>query len=170
MSLGVAVVNEKIYALGGASAGGPPVGANEIYDPATDSWTIKAPMPIPRMGFGTAVWQDKIYVMGGGSNVTEVYDPAFDTWETRAQQPFTIAADVYPMTAGIVEGKIWLIYVNTTQVRNPDSYPNGTLLPNPFPIVIQIYDPTMDNWTIKVPSPMPYPYDVGSFDYLLPCF
>ncbi|MBE3116596.1 hypothetical protein IMZ68_05265, partial [Candidatus Bathyarchaeota archaeon] len=64
--LGVAVVNGKIYAIGGTvvQKGTPPlyeVGTNEAYDPATNSWTTKTPMPVPSSRFATAVWQNKIY-------------------------------------------------------------------------------------------------------------
>jgi len=97
--LGVAVVNGKIYAIGGdiGSAYGYPadfiysgtghvVGTNEEYDPATDTWTFKAPMSTPRQYFGVAVYQNKIYCIGGYTNetnsvtgVNDVYDPATDT-------------------------------------------------------------------------------------------
>jgi len=39
--VGVAVVNGKIYAIGGSTEKGL-VGTNEEYDPATDTWTYKA--------------------------------------------------------------------------------------------------------------------------------
>ena len=41
--LQVAVTNGKIYAIGGSG----PIGTNEEYDPATDNWTAKSPMPTP---------------------------------------------------------------------------------------------------------------------------
>jgi hypothetical protein len=93
--LGVAVVNDKIYAIGGSSITGTYgaftgeiVGTNEEYNPATDTWTTKKPMPTPRYGFATTVFNNKIYCIGGenGASYTganEVYDPATDTWETR---------------------------------------------------------------------------------------
>jgi hypothetical protein len=64
--LGVAVVNGKIYAIGGSTRSGGggtrngplpvtggTVGTNEEYDPTTDSWTFKASMPTPISGFAT---------------------------------------------------------------------------------------------------------------------
>ena len=107
--LGVAVVNDKIYAIGGVTsngfvpsspgsavyAGTTPVavtGTNEEYDTETDTWTYKTPMPTPRAVFAIAVYQNKIYCIGGKTNdtytgVTEVYDPATDTWETKTSTP-----------------------------------------------------------------------------------
>ena len=58
--LGVAVVDGKIYAIGGSTARGPYrpdtfaggyVGTNEMYDPETNTWTSKTPMPTPRAHF-----------------------------------------------------------------------------------------------------------------------
>jgi hypothetical protein len=78
-NLGVAVVNGKIYAIGGNTQSGI-VGTNEEYYPETEPWTYKTPMPTPRDGFGIAVYQNKIYCIGGvNCNATEVYDPATDT-------------------------------------------------------------------------------------------
>src|SRR4030042_4750905 len=69
--LGVAAVNGKIYAIGGSTrqgswpyAGGI-VATNEEYNPATNTWVFKTPMPTPRMDFGIAVYTNKIYCIGG---------------------------------------------------------------------------------------------------------
>jgi hypothetical protein len=59
--LRVAVVNGKIYAVGGFAENNGAVGTNEECDPATDTWTYKTPMPTPRDSFATAVYEDKIY-------------------------------------------------------------------------------------------------------------
>ncbi|TRO45881.1 galactose oxidase, partial [Candidatus Bathyarchaeota archaeon] len=42
--LGVAVVNGKIYAIGGSNNDAQ-LAVNEEYNPATDSWISKSPMP-----------------------------------------------------------------------------------------------------------------------------
>jgi N-acetylneuraminic acid mutarotase len=133
--LGVAVVNGKIYAIGGASSSGF-LATNEEYDPATETWTFKAPMPTPRSSFGIAVYQNKIYciggyIPGGATGVNEVYDPATDTWETKASMP----TPTLNLQANVVNGKIYLIGGNT----------NGTLN--------QVYDPTTNSWTTKASVP-----------------
>ncbi len=130
--LGVAVVDGKIYAIGGRTVSGV-VGINEEYDPVLDSWSFKAPMPTPRDHFGIAVYQGKIYCIGGtiddpGTAVTEVYDPATDTWETKAPMP----APRGGVEASVVNEKIYVMggrYINTTEV----------------------YDPATDSWTTKAP-------------------
>ena len=44
---GVAVASyqNKIYVVGGRVSGGATIGIKEVYDPTTDTWETKAPMP-----------------------------------------------------------------------------------------------------------------------------
>jgi len=103
-------------------------------------WETKASMPTPRGPSATAVYQNKIYCMGGStygvsgwvsvSGVNEVYDPATDVWETKAAMPTAKSVD-----AVVVNSKIYLI----------GGGPNNTLN--------QVYDPATDSWTIKAPMP-----------------
>jgi N-acetylneuraminic acid mutarotase len=140
--IGVAVVNGKIYAIGGHNWGNY-FGTNEIYDPATDTWTTKTPMPTPRSHFGIAVVENKIYAIGGETddweytNVTEVYDPATDTWETKTSMP-TIR---HAMEANVVDGKIYLIGGG----RRGPVYANFD--------TNEVYDSVTDSWTTKTPLP-----------------
>ena len=86
---------------------------NQEYDPATDTWTTKTPMPTPRAIFATAVYQNKIYVIGGGGDfgfeevtgLNQVYDPSTDTWTTKTSMP---TARQF-LCANVVNGKIYLI-------------------------------------------------------------
>jgi N-acetylneuraminic acid mutarotase len=165
--LGVAVVNGKIYAIGGSTAQvswstglpvtGGVVGTNEEYDTATNAtntWTTKAPMPTPRAYFATAVYQNKIYCIGGSTavsanpdealtTVNEVYDPATDTWTTKSpmpvarsgQQDDNVNFGLYNLQANVVDGKIYLL----------GGVPDWTLN--------EVYDPANDSWTTKAPMP-----------------
>ena len=133
--LGVAIVNGKIYAIGGSGSNGF-LSTNEEYDPATNNWTFKAPMPTARSSFGIAVYQNEIYCIGGyitgdATGANEVYDPATDTWETKTSMPTPSLS----LQANIANGKIYLIGGN----------PNGTLN--------QVYDPANDTWSTKASVP-----------------
>jgi N-acetylneuraminic acid mutarotase len=84
----------RIYAIGGRANVdfGRNLDANEEYNPATDTWTAKAPLPTARSGIAAASTLGRIYVFGGeGSEGTfaenEAYDTATDTWETLDPMP-----------------------------------------------------------------------------------
>ncbi len=160
--LGAAVVGGKIYVIGGdvgygtgrwASIdffSGEVTDTNREYNPETDKYSTKEVMPTARALFGIAVYQNKIYCIGGyyavitfnetgpsdfeyfNTGANEVYDPATNTWETKSSMPVPSAyADSSPITANVVDGKIYLIG-------------NG---------VNNFYDPATDSWTAKTPSP-----------------
>ena len=93
----IGAINGKIYTIGGrigANNIGGLVAANtdvvEEYDPATDTWRALNRMPTPRSGHGWAVWQNRIYVVGGEGRDyhmegvyrdVEVFDPAANEWD-----------------------------------------------------------------------------------------
>ena len=154
-NLGIAVVNGKIYAIGGDTLSGPwvfsmgfagrptggVVGTNEEYDPALDKWTSKAPMRTPRTGFAIAAYQNKIYCIGGATNrdiysgptltdVNEVYNPATDNWETKSSMPKA----TWQVQANVVNGKI---YVVDWDGKN------------------YVYDTATDSWSTKASTPSP---------------
>ena len=157
--LGVAVVNGKIYAIGGdtssiignvcpgTSRSNQLVCTNEVYDPAMNKWTTKTPMPTARALFGTAVYQDKIYCIGGYDNnytdlsVNEVYDPATNSWYTKTAMP----TPAYGVLANAVGSKIYVIGGATTI---------GSVGSN----VNYVYNPATDSWASKTPPP----YDITS--------
>jgi N-acetylneuraminic acid mutarotase len=93
--MGGEAVNGKIYAIGGRLSGafiiGYPGNVNlvQVYDPATDSWSTKSPMPTARSGLNTASLNGIIYAAGGevqdekslsAFRAFEAYHPASDTW------------------------------------------------------------------------------------------
>ena len=98
---GAAVVNGKIYVVGGFSWIGIPgvdtkmLKVVEVYDPQTDTWRRKQDMSTPRRQFGTGVVDGKIYAIGGWNpfeepqrlDLVEAYDPVSDTWAKRADMP-----------------------------------------------------------------------------------
>jgi N-acetylneuraminic acid mutarotase len=140
---GLAVVNGKIYAIGGINGNNLPVSTTEEYNPQTDEWTSKMPMPTPRSGFAISVYQNKIYVIGGtvGNGYvgnTEVYDPPSNTWETKTSMP-TPRAD---LCANIVNDKIYLIGGKKYSSINP--FFNETN-------INEVYDPASDSWSTKTP-------------------
>jgi hypothetical protein len=64
--LGVGVVNGVLYAVGGGGCTfGGAHAVVEAYDPGTNAWTPKAPMPTPRVFHGVGVVNGVLYAVGG---------------------------------------------------------------------------------------------------------
>jgi N-acetylneuraminic acid mutarotase len=119
-----AVLNGKIYAVTSGSH-------LEVYDPNTDTWTEKAPMPAAPNAFAVAACGNKIYVVGYGAN--EVYDPATDTWANKT----ALAYYVQDMQANVVQEKIYII--GGGQWHGFGAY--GAVSSN------YVYDPANDSWS-----------------------
>ncbi len=180
--LGVAAVNGKIYAIGGSpedvswATTDKFLSTNEEYDPATNKWAFKKPMPTPRAAFAVTVYQNKIYCIGGKNSngyvrVNEVYDPDTDTWETKEPNPTARGF----LSANLANGKIYLIggspseIWNLTEVYDPatDSWATGASMPTVSGLAsavfdnkiykigskLQIYDPETDDWSEGMPPP-----------------
>lgn len=86
-------VNGKIYAISGRK---DDLRFNlpylEEYNPHTNQWRRMADIPTPRGGFGSSVFNNKIYTYGGENvwscfDVMEVFNPATNKWEKHEPIP-----------------------------------------------------------------------------------
>ena len=101
---GAATVNGIVYVIGGSQRYNTSetgfsyrsINSTEAYDPVTDTWVDKAPMPTSRDSIGAAAFQGKIYCFGGRKvsrdysisiNINEVYNTETDSWETKSSMP-----------------------------------------------------------------------------------
>jgi N-acetylneuraminic acid mutarotase len=91
-----AVLEGKLYVVGGRTVEGGNRADAEVFDPATGAWERLTPMPEPQGGIAAAAHQGRLYVFGGeffgagGSGVHErswVYEPADDAWEEIVPMP-----------------------------------------------------------------------------------
>jgi N-acetylneuraminic acid mutarotase len=91
-----AVIDGKLYVVGGRVVGGGNLEVCEAFDPASGSWTSLAPMPNAQGGLAAAALGGQLYVFGGeyfddaGGGVYEeswVYDPGSDSWRAVAPMP-----------------------------------------------------------------------------------
>ncbi len=134
------MVNGVLYAIGGIRDRAV-VGTVEAYDPLTDSWTPRAPMPTPRADFGVAVVNGIIYTIGGASatsssvGTVEAYDPATDTWSTKAAMPTRRLS----LGAAEVGGIIYAV--------------GGSSNSSFWMATVEAYDPASDTWTTKASLP-----------------
>jgi len=97
------VIDGKFYVM--ARSDGENKAHFAVYDPATNKWTRRTPLGLPRPGAASTVLGGKLYVMGGvRSNetldITIVYDPVTDAWTRRASLP----SPRYDISAS----KVWL--------------------------------------------------------------
>ncbi len=105
-------------------------------------WRTRAQMSEPRGRFAQALVDNKIYVIGGltevgWSDLVEVYDPQRDRWEQRAAKP-TAAANI---GAAVVGGRIYV--------------PGGLDAQNQVRDLLEIYDPIADAWNTGAHLPIP---------------
>lgn len=81
LSPGGAVLNGKLYIIGGTLANGTLLKTVQAYDPVTNAWTTKASMPTARDGVGAATLTQnnlsRIFAVGGGfaMHTNEAYTP-----------------------------------------------------------------------------------------------
>jgi N-acetylneuraminic acid mutarotase len=189
----IATYENKIYCIGGisgysTSGGYEFTGANEVYDPATNTWTTKIPIPTPRDMLQANVVDGKIYLTGGYPNKTlnEVYDPATNTWTTQTT-PVPIGVSGY--ASAVVNNTIYIIggvspqnqETNLNQIYNPktDKWSQGELAPAsgstwvatattgmnaPKQIYVfdeaatYVYNPALNNWTTCTSKPTALTY------------
>jgi hypothetical protein len=83
---------ETFYVFGGQT-GGTSVNEVWMFNPAADSWTAKAPMPVAEANMRAACIDGKIYVVGGyaggvWNNSFQIYTVGTNTW-TSTTQPLT---------------------------------------------------------------------------------
>lgn len=159
-----AVVNDKIYVIGGASTipGSKltilfptqphmSVGTVEEYDPATNRWRECSPMPTPRNHAAVGVVFGKIYVIGGrvgaafiglasDVSVVEEYDPATDQWSgPRARMPYARSA----LGSAVYDGKI---YVAGGEYQDPHMMATFR--------AVEAYDAATNTWIEMPPLPI----------------
>jgi len=138
--MGIALANEKIYAIGGENYLTDGVlDSIEEYDPQADVWSEKSgKLQSPRLGFGTASVNSKIYTIGGSNNgcsaIVEEYDPALDLMTYKA--PMQTAR--YGVAAIENDGKIYAI---------------GGVDESGFLNTVEEYDPLTDTWVYKANMP-----------------
>ena len=116
----------------------------EEYDPKTNEWRTRSPMPTPRNHVALGAINGKIYVAGGrvgapyislGSDVSlvEVYDPAKDSWVATLPQRMPTARS--GVGFGVYNGRLlvaggeWQDSITQTAFR-----------------AFEAYDPATDTW------------------------
>ena len=140
-ALGVAVYQNRLYAIGGYD-GKHNSGAVEIFDPQTNTWSSGASMSTPRDHLAVVTAGNRIYAMGGrpkldyhrNMGTVEEYDPRADQWRPRANLPTPRSG----ITAGVINDWIYVIGGEAKE---------GTFATN------EAYHPVTDQWRTMAPMP-----------------
>ena len=92
-----AALDGNLYILGGMGSHGSLSKVN-AYDPMTDTWSTKAPMPTQRSWLGAGVVNGILYAVGGSwpliFGLVEAYNPKTNTWATMTSMPRSVEAYV----------------------------------------------------------------------------
>ena len=119
-------------------------GFSVLSQGGSTGWTLKAPMPTPRIHSSVAAVGGLVYVIGGakdqtlqGLSTVEAYDPIKDAWTTKASMPTAR----YGAGIGVINGSIFVI--------------GGSQKGDSFTGAFEIYSPATNKWTTKSPIPTP---------------
>lgn len=118
----------------------------EVYDPTTDRWISKAPLPVGLHHVGIGVAGGRLYVIGGYSKsglsvwnpvaTVYAYDPEADAWTERAPMPTARGA----LSVTEHGGKLYAIGGYDRKTNNAQ---------------VEVYDPARNTWTTVASLPTP---------------
>ena len=145
----------RIHLIGGATDPAPErasIGWHEVYDPKTDQWELRRPLPAARDHVGCVAHAGLIHVVGGRFNTFQyntamhhVYLPARDTWIEKAPMPTTRSG--HGMV--IYRGRFFCMGGEGGIIER------GQTLEARVHGQMESYDPLTDTWQRHAPMPTP---------------
>lgn len=178
--LASAVLDGKIYVLGGYDGNGASTATMEVYNPATDTWSAAANLPFAVNHGSAAVAAGKLYSFGASGRRVFAYQPASDSWTEVASMNFqhgaTAAAAVFNdkiYVAGGLQGSASTgalevydpatnTWTNLPHMSVPRNHTGGAFLNGKFYVVggrggpgattaLEVYDPATNSWSTRAP-------------------
>ena len=128
--LAAALLDGRIYAVGGL---GGRSNANEIYDIASDTWTLGADLPVGTDHAWAAALGGRVYAGAGTSRRVFSYDPGTDAWIDVAPSAFFHGGTA---AAAVIDGRIYVA-----------GGTGGGMAGNE----LEVYDPAANRWTTLAP-------------------
>ncbi|HEV2237104.1 MAG TPA: kelch repeat-containing protein, partial [Ktedonobacterales bacterium] len=151
----VAASDGRIYAIGGFAGAKPTLGQRdtvEAYDPRTNTWVERTPLPHPLADLAAVAGPDgRIYAMGGTSgpalalNTVYAYDPQANTWQSVA--PMLTQRSNF--AAAVSSGRIYAI--GGVQCACP-----------PDSAAVEAYTPATNSWQAVAPLALPRTRDAAA--------
>ena len=140
--LASAVLNGKLYVIGGYDENRGSTATVQVYNPTTDRWALAHLLPYAVNHNAAAVAGGRLYSFGAGGGETFVYNPNNNSWSARASSHY-----VHSDTAavGVINDKIYIA--------------GGTNTPSQREL--EVYDPVANRWTVKAAMSVPRNHTAG---------
>lgn len=124
-----------VYNIAGRVSASEVLSENYCYDPSTETWTTKQPLPISTSYCQAQEIDGKIYLFGGDNgenarNTTYQYNPESDLWTTRANMAYASMLIASAKINGLIVAIGWGLSGGTKTAQT------------------QIYNPRTDEWNI----------------------
>jgi N-acetylneuraminic acid mutarotase len=147
-SFGIVACDGKIYCMGGTfyeNGQWFSCKANEVYDPVTNSWSVKKSTPFEGSTEMVQAVNGKIFVMAGNS--WRLYDPLKDSWSLKTKPLY-----VGYVSSAVVNSKI-IVYCNVYYWMSP------------FEAKAMMYDVETDKWSELKTQPFVATLIAASYRY-----
>ena len=164
--VGVGQLHSCLHVIGGTSEpkGGEPTSVsayNMAFDPSTNRWAQRAPLPKAASHVGVTELDGKLYAIGGLSDNVHlgphreafVYDPIKDDWAEIAPLPSARGS----IAVAAVAGRVHALGGHDSSKVLEMSPPGGPLLRVGIGTVKthDVYDPARGEWSAGAPLPGP---------------
>jgi N-acetylneuraminic acid mutarotase len=141
-----AAIGTKIYVVGGRNLSGVATKTLYVYSVATNTWTQKASLPVKSAQGIAGVIAGKLYLLTstgefGATQQLYRYNPTTNTW-TRRADPIN---DHIRGVGGVINGKFYAAWGRS---------PRSNFAFNAS-FSVDMYDPTINRWTVKLPATDP---------------
>jgi N-acetylneuraminic acid mutarotase len=137
------VVSGKLVVVGGMGTDHVLLDSIAVYDPASNHWTNRAPIPTVRDHLTADVVGGVLYAIGGrpmepdkNFDVVEAYDLVADRWTSRTPMPSRRGG----LASAVLGGRIHTFGGET----------RSSVFGNH-----EAYDPATNRWTVETPMPTP---------------
>jgi N-acetylneuraminic acid mutarotase len=139
----VATDGERIFVFGGSTHGNVRTARTQIFDPASEAWTLGAPVPEP-LDWSVAAYARGVFHLMGGvtdrSAATDqhwIYDPVEDRWGTAAPMPSGAAG----AAAALIDDRIIVV--------------GGNDGPRSYSARVRVLDLESGEWSSRELAPAP---------------